>query len=174
MLEELAKHHKEWIKMVRSLGGDDFTEDIVQEMYLKIYNKNYNIYNDKGKLNKFYIYLTLRSILVSYFRERSKVVKIPIEEMFVDSNIELIDSDNIKENEEYHKLTLKINEEINKWHWYDREMFEIYRHSGLSIRKIASETNISWVSIFNTLKDCKGRIKEKLIDDYNNYKNEIK
>ncbi len=59
MLEELAKHHKEWIKMVRSLGGDDFTEDIVQEMYIKIYNKNYNIYNDKGKLNKFYIYISI-------------------------------------------------------------------------------------------------------------------
>ena len=169
MLKDLAKYHTEWIKMVRSLGGDDFTEDIVQEMYLKIHNKQYNIYNNKKEVNKFYVYLTLRSILMSYFKERSKVSKLPI-----DDYIHLEDDNTIEENIAFNEFTLKVDEEVSKWHWYDRDLFELYRHSGLSIRKIADKTEISWVSIFHTLKDCKGKIKECLENDYKNYKNEIR
>ena len=42
----------------------------------------------------------------------------------------------------------------------------------MSIRKIAAETKISWVSIFNTLKNAKNIIKDKLQEDYEDYKNE--
>jgi hypothetical protein len=42
----------------------------------------------------------------------------------------------------------------------------------MSIRKIAAETKISWVSIFNTLKNAKNILKEKLKEDYEDYKNE--
>ena len=63
-----------------------------------------------------------------------------------------------------------IDKQVDGWHWYDRDLFELYRHSGLSIRKIAKETGISWVSIFHTLKNCKGKIKEELENDYKKYK----
>ena len=35
-LSDLAKHHKEWIKIVRAFGETFYTEDIVQEMYIKL------------------------------------------------------------------------------------------------------------------------------------------
>ena len=41
----------------------------------------------------------------------------------------------------------------------------------MSIRKIAEETNISWVSIFNTLKKCKQELKELFKEDYEDFKN---
>ena len=42
----------------------------------------------------------------------------------------------------------------------------------MSIRKIAEETNISWVSIFNTLKKCKEELKELFNEDYEDLNNE--
>ena len=47
-----------------------------------------------------------------------------------------------------------------------------YRDTNMSIRKIAAETKISWVSIFNTLKNAKNILKEKLKEDYEDYKNQ--
>ena len=102
ILNKLAKYHTEWIKMVKSLGGDDFTEDIVQEMYLKVYNKNYNVLNDKGEINKYYVYLTLKSILMSYFVQRSKVRKVEIKEC-----VDFENYDDIEEEEAYNKFSLK-------------------------------------------------------------------
>ncbi len=167
MLDKLAKYHNEWLNIVRSLGGGELSEDFVQEMYLKVYNNNNNILNTKGEVNKFYVYLTLRSVLLDYFRQRSKVIKVCIDDYKY-----LIDNNTINENEAFNILSNKIDSEIDKWHWYDKDMFELYRHSGLSIRKIAKETNISWVSIFHTLKNCKGKIKEELENDYKKYKEE--
>lgn len=147
------------------MGGDDFSEDIVQEMYLKIFNKNYNALNDKGLVNKYYVYLTLKSILMSYLVQRNKVRKVCIDDV-----LHLEDTDGLQEQEAFHELAIKIDNEIENWHWYDKDLFELYRHSGMSIRKIAAGTSISWVSIFNTLKDCKGKIREKLNKDYDEYK----
>ena len=61
--------------------------------------------------------------------------------------------------------------EIDKWHWYDRQLFNIYKDTELSIRDIAKETTISSSSIFNTIKNCKRKIKSVLEEDYADYKN---
>jgi len=164
-LEKLAEYHSDWIRMVKSMGGDDFTEDIVQEMYIKIHTKGYNALNDNGDVNKYYVYLTLKSILMSYLVQKSKVRKVNIDDF-----LHLEDTDKLQEHKAFHELALKIDNEIENWHWYDKDLFELYRHSGMSIRKIAAGTSISWVSIFNTLKNCKGKIKDKLHKDYDQYK----
>lgn len=39
-LQVLAKHHNKWLNIVRSLGETIYAEDIVQEMYLKVYEKS--------------------------------------------------------------------------------------------------------------------------------------
>ena len=41
----------------------------------------------------------------------------------------------------------------------------------MSIRKLAEETKISWVSIFNSLKTLKLDIKEKVEESYLDFKN---
>ena len=167
MLSKLAVYHTDWIKMVKAMGGDDFTDDIVQEMYLKINDKGYNALNDEGNVNKFYVWRTLHSILMTYFKEKGKVIKVPIEEYK-----HLEENDSLNEHYAYHDLHLSVNEEVKTWHWYDGDLFDLYRTENTSIRKIAALTGISWVSIFNTLKECKLKIKENLKEDYETYKKE--
>ena len=38
---KIYKHHKTWVDMVRSLGGGLYSEDIVQEAYIKLLDERY-------------------------------------------------------------------------------------------------------------------------------------
>ena len=60
---------------------------------------------------------------------------------------------------------------MDSWYWYDRKMFELYYRTDMSMRDISSETNITLSSIFNTLSNVKAQIRQKLEEDYKEYKN---
>ena len=49
VLNILAKQHDKWVRIARSFGLDNYAEDLVQDMYLKIYNW-------KGKYDKTLMY----------------------------------------------------------------------------------------------------------------------
>jgi hypothetical protein len=181
-LSKVAEKHTYWIKLVQKFGAGNYSEDIVQEMYLKI-----NKYADEkktivnGKVNSRYIYLVLYSIFIEYMRQKSKIKKIQIEEFYKDNDFtEILDEDikkltakdDIKKEEAYAKLCNKMDEELKNWHFYDVGIFEIYRDTHLSIRGMAKDTKISFVNIFHTLKKGKQIMKEKFGEDYEDFKNE--
>ena len=168
-LNKVAKQHNEWINIVKGFGEYQYSEDIVQEMYLTIYK-----YADESKIiknnivSRGYIFFTLRSIYFQYYNKKGMINKVYLD----DYNINPPDQTNMDEQEAFHKLCTKIDNYINNWHWYEKKLFEIYRDTDLSIRKIANKTNISWVSIFNTLKNSKTEIRKKFNEDYEDLKNE--
>ena len=165
----VAKQHKEWIKIVNSFGEYDYAEDIVQESYLILYKyAEPERIIENGYIRRGYMYFTLRTTYYLYYNSKRKISKV-----YIDDNIlQLIDDTDLKEHEAYNKICKKIDQEIDNWHWYDKKLFILYRDSGMSIRKIAAETKISWVSIFNSLKNAKNIIKNKLSEDYEDYKNQ--
>ena len=165
-LEVIAKEHKEWINIVNSFGEYDYAEDIVQEMYLilhKYADPNKIITN--GKANRGYIFFTLKTTYYQYYNAKHKIKKVSIDDYKIKYE------DTIEEHEAYNKICKLIDNEIEAWHWYDKKLFKLYRDTDMSIRKIAKETQISWVSIFNTLKNCKNKIKDKYDKDWQEYKN---
>ena len=168
-LEIVAKQHKEWIRIVKSFGEKNYAEDIVQQSYLNLHKyAEPDKVIENGKIRRGYMYFTLRTTYYLFYNQKKKVRKVSID----DGILQLIQSDNIKENDAYNKICQKVDDELENWHWYDKKLFILYRDSGLSIRKLAAETKISWVSIFNTLKNAKNIIKEKLGEDYEDFKNE--
>lgn len=167
-LKDIAKDHKEWVKVVESFGEDFFAEDIVQEAYLRIYKycQPENIIKD-GQVNKGFMYFTLRNLYLFNLRNNSRLEKVSLD------NVQIkYDEYNMQKEEAYYKLLMKIQDEVDSWHWYDQKLFEVYKDTDLSIRDIAKETTISSSSIFNTLKNCKLKIKESIGEDYEDYKNE--
>lgn len=168
-LEVVAKHHNKWIKIVNSFGEYNYASDIVQEMYIALYKYTTPekiIHN--GKLSEGYIFFTLKTILFQFYNQKNKVKKVSIDdEEFV---FQLIEENNIEEEKAYHKICELIDEEMSTWSWYNRTLTKLYRDSNMSIRKIASETNISFVSIFNTLKKCKQQLKNQLYEEWQDYK----
>ena len=169
-LAKVAERHKEWIAIVKSFGEYDFCEDIVQEGYLTIYkyaNEDKVIRN--GVVSRGYMYFTLRSLYYQYYNSKKKITKVSLDDE--EFTIQIPNESQMDEQVAFHKICTMIDDHIDGWRWYENKLFKLYRDSDLSIRGIAAETNISWVSIFNTLKNAKQELKDKFQEDYEDYKN---
>ena len=166
-LTTVAKHHKFFIGVVQSFGEDRYAEDIVQEMYLRIYK-----YTDEekivknGEVNKGFIWFVLRNIYVDYCKQKGRIEKIELNEA-----THIFEEDDINTNRARSAIDNKIEDEINSWHWYDKMVFKLYKEKGHSLREMSSLTKISVTSIFHTIKHCKERLAENIGEDYEDYLN---
>lgn len=165
-LEQVAEHHKEWIKIINSFGEYDYAQDIVQETYIALYKyaDATKIIDTAGKVRKGYVFFTLKSLYFQFYNKKMKVNKVSIDEQFT-----LFDDSNLEEHEAYNNICLLVDEEIKNWHWFDEKLFKLYRDSDLSMRDIAKGTNISLISIFNSIKNHKEILRIKFQKDYDNY-----
>tara|TARA_R100000781_G_scaffold60273_2_gene38520 strand:- start:4723 stop:5310 length:588 start_codon:yes stop_codon:yes gene_type:complete len=166
----VAKQHDEWIKIINGFGEYDYAEDLVQEFYITLHkyaNKEKIIRNDV--VSRGYCFFTLRSLYYQYYNNKKKINKFSIDDL--EFTYQIADDSQMDEQIAFHKICTMIDEKLNSLHWYDKKLFTIYKDTHLSIRKLAAETKISWVSIFNTLKHIKQEIKEEYLEDWQDYKN---
>jgi DNA-directed RNA polymerase specialized sigma24 family protein len=165
-LAKVAQHHDEWVKVIHTFGEYDYAEDIVQESYIALYKyaDADKLLDIQGEVRKGYMYFTLRSLFYQYYNKKKKVNKVNFDDQW-----ELFDDSNIEEHKAYNDICLLIDEEIKNWDWYDRKLFKLYRDTDLSMRDIAKETNISLISIFNSIKNYKIILKEKFEKNYQDY-----
>lgn len=152
--------HFEWVRLVNKFGEITYAEDIVQETYIKILTTGaINKAIENGKANRAFMYKALRNNVISYYRSKGKVYKVELSDTIayedIDENkhiaLEIVESE--------------IENEINSWHWYDRDMFLHYMNSNKSQRDIAKGSKISLSSISNTIVACKNRIRERVGED---------
>jgi len=166
-IEKIARLHSEWIKIVSSFGAGDMSEDIVQDTYLRIMRLNYADKFVSDEVNKGYMWLTLRSVYFDYLRANKN------KEVSIDKFYSLCEEPKDPfEDEASLTLSQKIEDEIDSWHWYDAILFRTYKDSGLSMRQISDRSGISLSSIFLTIKTCKGNLKRRIGEDYEDYLNE--
>lgn len=167
-LSIIYTEHKKWINYVKSFGETNYHEDIVQEMYIKIGTLNLkDVCIKDGKPNNNYLWFVLRNLYIDFVKSKNKIVKIEllnIEDESEDVNLykEIADQ----------TIQLKIQHEIDSWNWYDKMLFETYKKTGKSIRKLGDETKIHPFSIYRTIKHCKDRIVQTIGEDYEDYLNE--
>jgi len=191
---------------MQSFGAKDLSEDIVQEVYIRLLKradlnklfKNGNVI--KGSLNKSYVYFCLKNLWIDkkrkqrinrenknrielvYYNDFQKSKSFNYNNFFnPDNDEDFIQIGQLNEFDKDEEIKLKLNkyeiilerieEEISTWHWYDYMLFKIYVDSGKSIRTLAKETKISRDSIFQTLKNCKERIKIAVGEDWEDFKN---
>lgn len=160
-LSEVAKYHNDYVRVVKRLGENFYAEDLVQEMYLRLErNKRPEDIIIDGKVNQYYIYLTLRSLFLNFKKAKSQVNKIN------SLPLDLPNVDNSQYFEAQRRFYERIEIEINTWHKYDQLLFRLYMKGDKSMRDIADGTTISLRSIFNTITHCKERIKKNCGDDY--------
>lgn len=173
MLKLLAEKHELWIKMVLGMGASkDVAEDIVQSMYLRIdkYVKDDKkiMYSD-DEVNRFFIYVTLKNMFLSYKKSKYLFYEIREDEYQTD---DLLYSDcNDDMEEAFVKLICKIEDEIASWHNYDSILSEKYFKSNYSLRDLSVGTGISLTSIFNTMRTNKTILREKFSEDWQDFKN---
>ena len=138
ILAELAKKDAQWRKMAFQICKDkDLADELVQEMYLKLYN-NTNL------IKEGYIYTVLRNLFYDYTKQQKDII--------VDfSNIEIEDIEYIE--------PIDYKELIKGFTWYERTVFEVSTLYGQ--REMARQTGIHIQTIHRINKLVKSRINGK-------------
>lgn len=124
------------------MGIYEYAEDIVQEAYIKVLSYDKTI-------NEAYFFFTLRSLAMELHKKNKNIIKVEVEEN-TKTTLEDIDFKSIK----------NIYNFINTFKWYDRMLFLLYIDNDYSIRDIAAKTGIGFMSIYNTIKNCKIKIRK--------------
>lgn len=167
VLEKVAKHH-DYLVELAEVFADDFAEDIVQEFYLLLHK--YQVTEEQmftnDKLNRGYCFIIIRNIYFQIYNVKKRIIKCEIN----DEIYNMVDDFDLEKELEWNNFRTKAELEVNNWDWYDKKLFSIYRDSNISIRGLAKETGISFVSIFHSLKKHKEKLKELLKEDYDNLK----
>ncbi len=173
LLEKLANKYDDWYNMAMSFDiSSEQAKELVQEMFVRIFDyvkePQKIMYNDT-EVNTFYIYITLRNLY--YANTHTSCKKNPIvfsTDKITDDNFEGMyeDSlDSIEEKKKEEELFKRVETLVKDWYWYDKGIFNLYYHRGMSMRDIARETKISLSSIFNTLKNAKEVIRKEITRD---------
>jgi len=167
LLERVAKYHKDWIELA-AIFDKDMAEDMVQEMYILLHK--YKVTEQQmftnGRINRGYIFIIIRNIHFQLFNIRKRINKVELNE----DVYKMVDEFDMEAEMDWFEFRNKAEQEVNNWDWYDKKLFTLYRDNKTSIRKLAKETGISFVSIFHTLKANKQKLKRLLQEDYNNLK----
>ncbi len=144
-MDHIFTKHKHWVKVVERFGEKHYAEDVVQEAYIKVMALN-------KEINEAYFYYTLRSLTMNLHKH--KVVKTEItpdiEFMFVE----------LDEPVDINEILSPYLQLINTWQDYDKLLYLSWVRSGFSIRKFSREIDISFMSVYHTINNCKKRIKQ--------------
>ena len=127
-LNKVAKHHKFFVGVVEGFGEKFYAEDIVQEMYLRLYKyTTWDKIVKDGEVNKGFVWFVLRNIYVDFCKQKSRIEKCDLNEAIY------VFDDSVDKHETHAKNSIdyKVTEEIKRWHWYDKMLFELYRDSAV-------------------------------------------
>lgn len=167
LLQILNQDRQKWINVVISLGcPKDYAEDVVQDMYIKIAtmkNPRKIMYNET-EVNYWYVILALRSVCYDFMKWESKYVVSDIVE-------EADDPFSMEEQLAFERLYEKVKDEANGFGKYGARLVQVYFKTDYSIRGLAAESTISVTSIYNSIKQYRAILREKLGEDYEDYIN---
>lgn len=150
----VAVKNDDWIRIAISFGLNKQTaEDLVQEMYIKIFLKlkdGTDIMYDNNEINYYYIFNTLRWLFLDLKRKHKNIYKISIDNL----QIEAYDVN-------YDETVKKVQEALSNMYWYDRKVFEII-NNGESVAEFSRKSLIEYYELYNTHKKVKNKLKKLL------------
>ncbi len=169
-IERVAEFEQDWIGIASTYVGEADASEAVQEMYLKIGRfADERIIKSDDTINRSYVFLTLRDCCFGLLKSKQKHNN--------DRDVEHFDYEDAGEYTDEQRAfdtlisNIEAYGEIN-WTWYDRTLFKLYKDTPFSLRGLAKETGISWMSIHATIKRLKIEIKEEFSEDWEDYINE--
>ena len=184
MLQDLGKMHNIWVAMAKNLGApNSIAEDLVQEMYIRLntYVKDASkiYYKDTGEINRFYVWVTIRNMVLSYKALKAKNVTFFLDDCLNSENdrrqIEdrpVVDEKEVEKALARDRIIEGVKGSVDQWqYWYDKKLFNLYYFTGMSMRDIARNTGISLTSIFNSCKNYRTKVLDDFSEDWEDYIN---
>ena len=152
-VEKAYERHDKWIDIVRSFGGlrETEVEDIVSELYiLLIRNTQKGVdFSFNDDINYYYCYRILRGLYVDLIRKKIRVSFVTLD------NVKITEESTVNYDEVFEKIQLALKQ----IYWYDRKVYEII-DEGVSVSELSRKSQISYYSLYNTLKRVKTKLKE--------------
>lgn len=150
----VAIKNDDWIRIAISFGLNKQTaEDLVQEMYIKIFLKlkeGTDIMYDNNEINYYYIFNTLRWLFLDLKRKHKNIYKISIDNLQIESY-----------DVNYDETVKKVQEALSNMYWYDRKVFEVI-NDGESVAEFSRKSLIEYYELYNTHKKVKNKLKKLL------------
>lgn len=142
--------------MARSFETGPESEDLVQDMYIKIYNwkGKYNkvlMYNEK-EVNQYFVFLTMRHLFLDKKRKEKRKRN---------ALYKYRSQQDTKQDQYFDQLEI-VRKEIESWHRYDKLIYLIIFQLGKSMLQVSKESGINYYSIYRTVKKIKSIIDKKL------------
>lgn len=195
MLERLAEHHNLWLKMARDLGVPSINrEDIVQDMYIKISSilsvRDLDITYGEDGVNKFYVYLTLRSLYGDVKRNKfynrteslDNLMSTDSDYTFKDALIyEDVDTEEQEAFVNVYNKVMSVISELTEHPDYPKylknkvphftNLFLGYNCTDKSMRQISEETGVRLGTIHKTLNKVMDIVRDEVGEDVIDYFN---
>jgi RNA polymerase sigma-70 factor (ECF subfamily) len=138
------------------LKQDDGIEDILQVVFVKIWNNRANI-RSTGTFNPF-IFAITRNLLLNDLRRKLNNQKVKDEIYMLSVSGEFQSHEQL----EYSELKETVEKIVSNLPEKQREVFILSRHEGLSHKEIAEKLNISTKTVEYHIHQSTNTIKEKL------------
>jgi len=161
-LKEVAKHHKEWIKIAQVYGARDYAEDCVQQAYLKLnrYGSPDKIFCEHGNLTKQgrgYMFWTIKTVVMQYHKD----------EVIMGEELPEVEDTHENNEDRVQGLWFKIDAYTSReYPLYKRILYKMWRKN-YTIREMADLTEVSVPTIVKELKLIKKDINQKFKNEYN-------
>lgn len=154
----MDKFHKLLCTYVYSLSRDyELTQDIVQEVFIKIWEDRDRIQNIKNVRS--YLYKSVYNGLLNQWRKNSKML--PVEEEHLQALTEIVDQDNDELLQQQIKL---VHSEVQNLPIRCKETFLLSKQDGLTNIEIANYMNVSTRTVEAQMNKAFKILREKLQD----------
>jgi RNA polymerase sigma factor (sigma-70 family) len=150
MLEELSKKDKQWRQIAFNICKDkSLADDLVQEMYLKLYNY-------EKQINDFFVIIVIRNLFLDYCRKKKYFISIEDINITNGTSFEIDD---------YHYEILKATEKLK---FYEIELLDMSGEH--SLRDLANRYNINYQKVNRIVTKAKKKIWQEVENQKNNPK----
>lgn len=154
MLETLCKDDKHFRDYAYSLCKDDFEkDDLVNEMYIKVYDIAERKPETLAKINRGYALLVIRNLFFN-----TQLIKY--------NTISLPDNFNALDNVDNLENRIEINNCLSTLNWFDREIL-LFTHEE-SIRSLATKIGCNHQTVANYKKKALPKLKKTWEDQQKN------
>lgn len=167
MIETVAKYHNDWISILKKFGCKDYTEDLVQEMYIRVskYGKEEKIILN-GSVNFSYIYFILKNIYFDFVKDKKRINMLPLNDECY--NIQ----DDLKQYNNEIKFNNQFDKKKNKLSHYEITLYTLRVKHRKSFREIEKHTGISKDELCKDWRNIRNYFNKELINEYKLLKNE--
>jgi DNA-directed RNA polymerase specialized sigma24 family protein len=176
MIEQLAQRDSEWREMAFRLTKDkDLADEIVQEMYLKIYSysqrKDNNIMFDENQVNFYFVYVVLKNMYTDDLRKSKKHLKTDLTIDIAEEIKEYSEGNFDVQKEAMEVWVNRLNEELESIEDYTRQkanltyikfIFQKVFVEHIHISVLSREVGITYWSLRNTVLIIKEQIKNEV------------